>query len=279
MTTWRPGDRAGFRSAGAAGALRMLVKGLAIFAVTQAGLMLLLALRLVERPLFGARRPVTPWITVWVCRLSLGIIGIRREVSGAPMHHAGAIVANHSSWLDIFVLNACGPVYFVSKAEVARWPVVGWLARATGTVFIARDPKAAKAQQRLFEARLRAGHRLLFFPEGTSTDGLRVLPFKPALFAALYTHGLEHDVLIQPATLVYRAPGHTDPRVYGWWGDMDFATHLGEVLAARRHGRVEVVFHGALAPDAFRDRKALAAACEAAVREAHGVALGDMAES
>ena len=120
------------------------------------------------------------------------ILGIRLQVTGRPMAERGAVVANHASWLDIFVLNAVSRVYFVSKAEVAGWAGIGWLARATGTVFIARKGTEAKEQQALFEARLRAGHRLLFFPEGTSTDSLRVLPFKSTLFAAFYTHGMEH---------------------------------------------------------------------------------------
>ena len=94
------------------------------------------------------------------------------------------VVANHASWLDIFALNAPQRIYFVSKDEVRDWPGIGWLARATGTVFIARKSREAGVQARLFETRMAAGHRLLFFPEGTSTDGRRVLPFKTTLFAA-----------------------------------------------------------------------------------------------
>jgi 1-acyl-sn-glycerol-3-phosphate acyltransferase len=181
----------------------------------------------------------------------------------------GAVVANHASWLDIFVLNAADRVYFVSKDEVSRWPGIGWLARATGTVFITRKGSEAKEQQAIFEARLRAGHRLLFFPEGTSTDGLRVLPFKSTLFAAFFMHGLNHVLCIQPATVIYHAPPGRDARFYGWWGDTGFAPHLLTVLAGRRRGRVEVVLHPPLPVESFPDRKALAQACEAAVRGAH----------
>ncbi len=122
------------------------------------------------------------------------------------MHEKGAVVANHSSWLDIFTLNASQRIYFVAKSEVSGWPGIGWLARATGTVFITRKGTEAKRQQDLFEARLRAGHQLLFFPEGTSTDALRVLPFKPTLFQAFFTHGLDRVLFIQPVTVVYHAP-------------------------------------------------------------------------
>ena len=111
----------------------------------------------------------------------------------------------------------------------------------------------------MFEDRIRAGHRLIFFPEGTSTDAVRVLPFKSTLFAAFWTHGLEHVMSIQPVTLVYHAPEGADPRFYGWWGEMDFASHLLATLARRRQGRVEVIFHDPVHVDAFPDRKALAA--------------------
>ncbi|MCB2130025.1 MAG: 1-acyl-sn-glycerol-3-phosphate acyltransferase [Rhodobacteraceae bacterium] len=238
------------------------------------GLGVLLVVRVFERPLFGADRPVTPWITRAVCRGSLRIIGISVTVKGKPATGQGAVVSNHASWLDIFALNACQAVYFVSKAEVARWPLIGWLASATGTVFITRDPRQARAQQALFETRIRAGHRLLFFPEGTSTDGLRVLPFKPTLFAAFYSHGLDHVMQIQPVSLAYRAPKGRDPRFYGWWAEMEFAPHLMKVLSSWRQGSVRVEFHDPVAVDAFADRKALAQYCEGVIAGAVGSALG-----
>ena len=141
-----------------------------------------------------------------------------------------------------------------------------WLARATGTVFIARKGAEALSQTRLFESRLRAGHRLLFFPEGTSTDGLRVLPFKTTLFAAFFADGLAGVTRIQPVSLLYRPPEGAEARFYGWWGTMEFGPHLLKTLGARRQGSVEVIFHAPLAVADFPDRKTLAAACERAVR-------------
>jgi 1-acyl-sn-glycerol-3-phosphate acyltransferase len=85
-------------------------------------------------------------------------------------------VANHAGWLDIFTLNAVQRVYFVSKSEVAAWAGVGVLARVTGTVFIDRQARQAAEQARMLQDRLAAGHRLLFFPEGTSSDARRVHP-------------------------------------------------------------------------------------------------------
>lgn len=250
---------------GAGDWLRVLRRGAGVGAVTFGGWMLLMLVRLVERPLCGLRRPVSPWITQIVCRTNFRLLGMGFATRGQPLNGPGAVVANHASWLDIFALNARKRVYFVSKSEVARWPGIGWLARATGTVFIARDPRQAAAQRAVFEARLGVGHRLLFFPEGTSTDSLRVLPFKPTLFAAFFAPDLR-GLTVQPVTLRYTAPDGTDPRFYGWWGDMEFGAHLLQVLAVRRPGRVDVLYHPPVPVAAFSDRKALAHHCETVVR-------------
>lgn len=271
MTDWRAEPNVTPRI-GLWGGAVAAVRGLVLGGVTYGGLLILLALRLIERPLFGLDRPWTPYITQAVCRAAFPILGLPLQISGTPMRQKGAVVANHSSWLDIFALNAAQRVYFVSKSEVERWPLIGWLARATGTVFIARKGSQAKHQQDLFEQRLRAGHKLMFFPEGTSTDAIRVLPFKSTLFAAFYSHGLDQILYIQPVTVVYHAPAGQDPRYYGWWGNMDFAPHLFYTLATLRQGRVEVIFHPEVPVDAFASRKELAAYCESVVRTSHPLA-------
>ncbi len=245
---------------------RVVLRGLLLAVLVFGGLLVLLALRLVEKPIWGVRRPLTPWITQVVCRMALMIMGLRFRTSGQQMTQIGAVVANHSSWLDIFSLNANKRVYFVSKAEVANWPGIGWLAKATGTVFINRDRREAAAQVKLFEERLDAGHKLLFFPEGTSTDSRRVLPFKSTLFAAFFTPHLREVMHVQPVTVIYRAPDGEDSRFYGWWGGMDFAPHLLKMLAQRRQGAVELVYHAPVKVSDFANRKALAAYCEETVR-------------
>ena len=254
---------------GLGGWSRVLLCGGVLGSLTFGCLGLLLLIRVIERPIFGQARPITPHITQFVCRAAFWIMGITLRIQGRPMVQRGAVVANHGSWLDIFALNAAQRVFFVAKSEVAGWAGIGWLARATGTVFIARKSAEAKVQQGLFEARLRAGHRLLFFPEGTSTDARRVLPFKPTLFAAFYTHGMEQVMHVQPATVIYHAPKGADARFYGWWGDMDFGPHLKMVLAAFRQGSVEIILHDPVAVDRYPDRKALSTQCEAVIREAY----------
>lgn len=266
MNTWRGAEPPPLPRIGPGGWWRAAWRGTFLGGVTFGCLGLLLLLRLVERPLFGWHRPVTPFITQFVCRMAFVILGIDYKTLGQQMRGRGAVVANHASWLDIFALNARKRIYFVSKAEVAGWPGIGWLARATGTVFINRDRREARAHNDMFEERLKAGHKLLFFPEGTSTDGQRVLTFKTTLFAAFFTEALRDILHVQPVTVIYSAPPGEDRAFYAWWGDMEFGRHLLKVLASRRQGAVEIVYHPPLRVADYPDRKALAKACEMAVR-------------
>ncbi|MEL6685188.1 MAG: lysophospholipid acyltransferase family protein [Pseudomonadota bacterium] len=264
--TWYGQDTPAHTAPGFMGWVRIMLRAIPLILLVFGGLVILLLLRLVERPIYGLRRPMTPFITQSVCRGAFVLLGIRYTSSGAPMQGAGAVVANHASWLDIFALNARKRIYFVSKSEVARWPGIGWLARATGTVFIQRDRSQLKAQISTFQNRLAAGHKLLFFPEGTSTDGQQVLPFKPALFAAFFDPALRDSLQIQAVTVVYHAPKGQDARFYGWWGDMEFAPHLLSTLAARRQGAVHVIYNPPVKVADYADRKALAQALEDQVR-------------
>lgn len=252
--------------------IRAALRGLALVVLVFGSLFVLLLVRAIERPLCGTARPVTPHITRFVCRNALRILGVEQRQTGTPMTHRGAVVANHTSWIDIFTLNARQCLYFVSKSEVARWPAIGWLARATGTVFIERNPARARAQTMLFQERLVAGHRLLFFPEGTSTDGMQVLPFKTTLFEAFFAPQVRDEIWVQPVAVVYHAPAGQDLRFYGWWGDMDFGTHLLAMLVPARQGYVETVFCPPIRVKDTENRKALAAACEASIRAAHDAA-------
>ena len=264
--TWSPAQEAPAFRITPAGWARLVLRGSAVLAILLGGVVSMALLRLVEQPVHGLARPWTPHITQIVCRLILLVIGLRREAEGRPMNERGAVVANHASWLDILVLNAGMRVCFVSKSEVARWPGIGFLARMVGTVFIDRDPRQAREQKEHFEQSLLAGQKLLFFPEGTSTDGFRVLPFKSTLFQAFFNPRLKPEMHIQPVTVISHAPPGEDPRFYGWWGDMDFGAHLARVLAVRRQGKVRVICHPPVRVADFPDRKSLAAHLEAVVR-------------
>ncbi|NDV97919.1 MULTISPECIES: lysophospholipid acyltransferase family protein [unclassified Salipiger] len=266
--TWR-GAEPPVISLGWADYLRAALRALVVGAALLVGIVVKLLVLVGERLLCGGRRIWSPFVTQLTCRLVLLILGLRHEARGPRMGGRGAYVANHSSWLDIFVLNARRNVLFVSKAEVAGWPGIGLLAKLTGTVFIRRDRREAAAQSGVIETRLAAGDRLLFFPEGTSTDGLRVLPFKTTLFEAFLSEGVKADLQLQPVTVVYHAPPGVAPAFYGWWGDMALGPHLLRVLGARRQGRVEVIYHAPLQVAGFAGRKPLAREAEARLRAAH----------
>ncbi|WP_304614907.1 lysophospholipid acyltransferase family protein, partial [Paracoccus sp. (in: a-proteobacteria)] len=126
--------------------LRVIRRGVPAVLVLMLGVLLILPLRGIERLVHGRRRPWTgPHVQI-VCRLVLACIGLSWRREGTPLRGPGAVVANHSSWLDILTLNAALPVFFVSKAEVARWPGINILTRVTDTHFVTRDPKLARAQ-------------------------------------------------------------------------------------------------------------------------------------
>lgn len=266
--TWMSDDEPPLPKISAMGWVRIMLRGLPLATVTFGGLILLLLIRLVERPVFGARRPITPKITQFVCRFAFVALQMDLRIIGKPMEGVGVAVANHSSWLDIFALNAHNDIYFVAKSEVANWAAIGWLARATGTLFIVRDRSQAVKQTKVFQERLKSGHRLLFFPEGTSTDGRRVLPFKPTLFQSFLSDELKDEMQIQPISLAFHAPDGEDARFYGWWGDSDFITHLIKALAYKSHGYVEVIYHAPIAVKDYANRKELARVSEDMVASA-----------
>jgi lyso-ornithine lipid O-acyltransferase len=210
-------------------------------------------------------------------RLVCRILGIRVELSGKPPERGPLlIVSNHVSWLDIVVLSAVAPVSFIAKKEVASWPFFSSLARLQRTVFVDRGRRHATASSRDdMRERLRAGDILVLFPEGTSSDGRRVLPFKSSFFGAAEIDG----VLVQPVSIAYR--GHRNLPMnrrlmpsYAWYGDMDLAPHLLEALAA---GPVEaaVICHPPLSLSGELTRKALARHAEQEVRRGVALALHD----
>jgi 1-acyl-sn-glycerol-3-phosphate acyltransferase len=158
-------------------------------------------------------------------------------------------------------------MYFVAKSEVRSWPLIGFVTAVAGTVFIERRRSQAKRQEQVLRERIAAHQLLTLFPEGTSTDGLRVLPFKSSLFSAFFvsddgdSHGA--DLSIQPVTIRYTpAPGSgLAPCFYGWWGDMGLGGHIWTVMSRSFGGRAEVTFHAPVKPREFSDRKFLAKYC------------------
>lgn len=181
------------------------------------------------------------------------------EPSGRPVIY----VANHSSWLDILVLGALLPAAFVSKGEVRSWPGIGLVARLGRTVFVERRRATTARERDTMRERLAAGYNLILFPEGTSSDGTRVLPFRPTFFAAA-TRGEGVAPVVCPISLAYDRvgflpAGRASRPLFAWYADMDLLPHAWRLL--RQRGlRASVLHTPAMDPADFGDRKALAAA-------------------
>jgi lyso-ornithine lipid O-acyltransferase len=197
-------------------------------------------------------------------RLVCALFGIHIRIAGKPVTGEGVLlVANHTSWADILIFSAATPLCYVSKAEVARWPFFGTLARLQRTVFVERERRSTTGQARdVIRERLTAGETLLLFPEGTSHDGNRVLPFKSALLgAAEAVLASGKHVAVQPVSAAFTSlhglpMGRENRPLFAWYGDMEMMPHLWEAILA---GPIEVVvqFHTPLSLDEM-DRKTLA---------------------
>jgi 1-acyl-sn-glycerol-3-phosphate acyltransferase len=212
-------------------------------------------------------------------RLVAALFGIHITVIGKPVTGEGVLmVANHTSWADIIIFSAATPLSFVSKAEVARWPLFGSLARLQRSVFVERTRRSATGETRdVIRERLLAGDTLLLFPEGTSHDGNTVLPFKSALLGAAEARlaGGQH-VKVQPVSTAFTGlhglpMGRENRPLFAWYGDMEMVPHLWEALLA---GPLDVVvqFHEPLSLDVM-DRKTLAGQAEEIVRTGQAEAL------
>ncbi len=206
-----------------------------------------------------------------VCRL----LGMRVRVLGAPMPAGGAravvFASNHSSWLDIPVLGGSVEACFISKSEIGRWPLISTVAWLGRTVFVSRRATNTGRERDAMRARLARGDNLLLFPEGTSSDGSRVMPFRSAFFSVVESSGVgssgaggERPPLIQPVSIVYDQLGwlpigRAGRPLFAWYGDMDLASHFWRV-AQWRGLRATVLVHAPIDPAAYPSRKALAQA-------------------
>lgn len=219
------------------------------------------------RPKLAARVPM------WWQRVAARALGLRVRVEGTPATERPLLlVSNHVSWVDIVTLGSLLPVSFIAKSEVGGWPVVKWLARLQRSVFVDRTRRTATAASNsAIAARLAADEALVLFAEGTTGDGISVLPFRSALVgAAREAAGSETRIVVQPVAIVYVGfqglpIDRSRMAEIAWHGDMDLAPHLVGLIDI---GAIDaVVAFGtpiAFGPDS--DRKIVTARAEAEVR-------------
>jgi 1-acyl-sn-glycerol-3-phosphate acyltransferase len=231
------------------------------------------------------RFPISKRIPRFYHRLLCNLIGIRVQVHGEPLSGGGLLLANHSSWLDIIILSGICPLAFVAKSEVNSWPLFGFLARLQNTIFVRRGEKRRTLTDRdTLRTRIKSGDTIVIFPEGTSSDGNRVLAFKSALLsAAELSLGDENKdgthTLVQPVSIGYVANygipmGRETRPSYAWYGDMDLLPHLWGAFASGPLD-VAVEFHKPLTISEVGGRKQLAESAEYAVRMGLMRALND----
>ncbi|MSO75455.1 MAG: 1-acyl-sn-glycerol-3-phosphate acyltransferase [Alphaproteobacteria bacterium] len=191
------------------------------------------------------------------------LLGIEVETHGIVSPARPTLfVANHSSYLDIIVLGGLVPASFVAKTEVADWPFFGTLARLQRSVLVDRRARSTATQRDALLKRLEAGDNLILFPEGTSNDGNRVLPFKSALFSVAERRIGGNPVLVQPVSVTYAGLdgmplGYALRPLVAWYGDMDLGGHLW-TLAGLGRLLVVVEFHPPVTVPECGSRRALA---------------------
>ncbi|MDX3901174.1 MAG: lysophospholipid acyltransferase family protein [Sphingobium sp.] len=193
-------------------------------------------------------------------------VGARVRTTGAPLPADVFFLANHVSWVDILALGGATGTAFIAKDDIAAWPVVGWLAAQNNTLFIARARRANLSDQVTRIRAAMAGHQpLALFPEGTTSDGATLLPFKPSLLAVLMPP--PRAVLVQPVHIDYGAAAAD----IAWLGEEPAGVNAARLL--RRSGPLDVTLHflPPFDPAALPDRKALAA--EARKRIARSLTL------
>jgi 1-acyl-sn-glycerol-3-phosphate acyltransferase len=247
---------------------------LALYCAWTAGLMPVQLVGLALRRRWTSTLPV--FYHRWCCR----ILGFRIRVIGTPTQERPVLyAANHISYIDITVLGSMIPGSFVAKSEVARWPFFGWLAKLQRSVFVDRRVRSIATQGEVIGKRLAAGDALILFPEGTSGDGNRVLPFKSALFGAARQGEGVGPVIVQPVSLAYtRLDGIPIGRLYrplfAWYGAVDLVPHLWSMVGL---GTVEVVleFHPLTSLSDCGSRKALAEYCHSRIAGGLAGALFD----
>lgn len=248
--------------------------------VASGRLFLLLSWIALVLPIFWISSRLRPTTTLPILagfwRVFCRLIGIEVVVRGDICVDAPVLyVANHNSYLDIPILGAVVPGFFVAKSEVSSWPGIGFLARVAHTVFVERRAQRTAEQRDELQRRLDKGESLILFPEGTSSDGNRVLPFKSALFSVAERNG--GNLPVQPVSVAYThldgmPMGRLIRPFYAWYGDMILAPHAWAVLGLGRM-RVELEFHPPLTLVGCGSRKHLSARAHRFVARGVGRAL------
>lgn len=208
-------------------------------------------------------------------------LDIRVKTFGQALEGSPTLFAsNHVSYLDIIILGHVIKGCFIAKRDMIDWPVLGYLSTLQRTIFIDREKRAeVHSQRQEMQDRIKGGDSLILFPEGTTSNGGTVLPFKSSLFGVTenYIHpmtdeeGRPTELMVQPVSVVYRRincmPTNRSNRPFvAWYGDMDIGPHFKDFLKLQNI-EVEVHFHDPVSRNLFKTRKELSAYCQRTIEK------------
>lgn len=209
-------------------------------------------------------------------RVFCWILGIKIEVRGKTIKEKPAFfVSNHASYIDILVIGSLVEGSFIAKKEIESWPVFGYMTKLQRSIFVERKRTQASNQKNEILGRLEQGDSLILFPEGTSSDGNRVLPFKSSLFS--FTHALP-NLPIQPISISYVTLdgipiGRMWRPFFAWYGDMNLMPHIWQMMGL---GKLKVIveFHQPMKAEIYgASRKEISTICEKVITFGHNDAL------
>jgi len=198
-------------------------------------------------------------------KICLRIFGIKIKTFGkVSINSPILLISNHASYLDIIILGSLFKTSFIAKKEISKWPLLGILAKLQNTIFIDRRVSSLKNQENQIIKHLNEKKNLVIFPEGTSSDGNRVLPFKSSLFN-IFEKNLNSKILVQTITIVYKKingipMNRIERKNITWHSNMDLIPNIFNVLK-KLSIEVEVIFNDEFLPSKEYDRKKLALHC------------------
>ena len=198
-------------------------------------------------------------------KICLRIFGIKIKTFGkVSINSPILLISNHASYLDIIILGSLFKTSFIAKKEISKWPLLGILAKLQNTIFIDRRVSSLKNQENQIIKHLNEKKNLVIFPEGTSSDGNRVLPFKSSLFN-IFEKNLNSKILVQTITIVYKKingipMNRIERKNITWHSNMDLIPNIFNVLK-KLSIEVEIIFNDEFLPSKEYDRKKLALHC------------------
>lgn len=241
------------------------------FALRLLAMLVLVGICILLHCLWRAMRRPSPWPPRFLFGINR-ILNIRIAIEGVRLEENVFYVANHVSWIDIPIIGGETRSAFVAKAEIAKWPITGWLAKLNHTVFVTRSDRLGVGRQvEQLKTAIAEHQPITVFPEGTTTDGTSLLPFKPSLFAVLVPP--PPGLRVQPILLDFQGAG---PEV-GWIGTEGALHYTWRIMCRRKPIPVRMVFLEPFDPARCNGRKEIAATAREQIRRALAASLGGRA--